>query len=204
MKIKAEEIGKRFNKDWIFKNLNLTIETGEKLAIVGNNGAGKSTLLKVLGGYSIPTKGKVKYFYNNDEIDDDEIQLKMNFTAPYFNLIEEFTLSELMDFHGKFKNATQNIDLMLQDCDLHQSRDKFIKDFSSGMKQRVKLVLAFGYEADIILLDEPSSNLDEIGIKWFEKQVNEKAEKTSIVIASNLSSEIQLCDNEVLLNKFKK
>lgn len=202
MNIEVINLGKRFNRDWIFKNLNFEIEVGERLAIVGRNGAGKSTLLKILGGYLPQTRGDIKYLKKSEVLETEDIQLEMNFVAPYFNLIEEYTLAELLLFHSNFKKPILNLNQLLKDCDLSKDTNKFIKDYSSGMKQRVKLMLAFGFDSKILLLDEPTSNLDERGINWFKKMVLESKEDKTIIIASNLKEEIKLCSKSVEINKF--
>ncbi|MFY0601893.1 MAG: ABC transporter ATP-binding protein [Cyclobacteriaceae bacterium] len=201
MIIQAEKLGKRFNRDWIFRGFDLRVESGKRLAITGPNGSGKSTLLKILASYALHTEGTIRYLDGDQEIDLEDIQLKMNFVAPYFNLIEEFTLAEFLDFHKKFKNTIGDLDQMLADADLRNARDKYIKDFSSGMKQRTKLIVAMGFEADVIFLDEPTSNLDQSGIDWFESLVSSAPKTTSIVMASNLRHEIALCEGEVSIKK---
>ncbi|MEP0366951.1 MAG: ABC transporter ATP-binding protein [Cyclobacteriaceae bacterium] len=201
MRIEARGLGKRFNRDWIFKDLNTTIESGSKLAIVGPNGSGKSTLLKILGTYSIPTRGEISYHSEHGQLSTDDIQVRMNFAAPYFNLIEEYTLAEQLAFHAKFKEADGDIQTMIKDAGLIKAQHKFIKDFSSGMKQRAKLIMAFGFAADLILLDEPTSNLDEKGISWFESLIKSMASQPTIIMASNLQQEISLCDSVISIEK---
>jgi ABC-type multidrug transport system ATPase subunit len=201
MKLQVQNLGKRFNRDWIFKDLSFEIEGGKKVAIVGHNGAGKSTLLKILGSYSTPTRGNISYEINSQQIKQDAIQLKMSFAAPYFNLIEEYTLTEQIQFHSQFKAPIRDIQALLDESGLSSARNKFIKDFSSGMKQRAKLILAFGFQADLILLDEPTSNLDESGIIWFETLAKSTTEQQTLIIASNLQQEIDLCDSKIFVKK---
>lgn len=197
MVIEGVKLGKRFNRDWIFKDLDLRIAAREKVAIIGRNGAGKSTLLKVIGNYLPHTKGEVKYLSDETAFDTDEVQLHINFAAPYLNVPEEFTLDELLAFHSNFKRPITDIDQLLIDSDLFSSKGKYIKDFSSGMKQRVKLILAFGFQSKIILLDEPSSNLDSAGILWFKNLVRNHCHDRSVIIASNLEEEIELCSRSI-------
>ncbi len=202
MDIEVENLGKRFNREWIFRNLDLNIPQGQKLAITGRNGSGKSTLLKILGAYSLQTEGKVSYFSNGRSIVEDQ-QLCINFAAPYFNLIEEFSLSEQLAFHQKFKEPVTDLNEALRIAGLYEARNKAIKDFSSGMKQRTKLILAFYFASDIICLDEPTSNLDEAGNDLFKSMMGNCDKNRSIIIASNLNFEIDLCHDKIILENYK-
>jgi ABC-type multidrug transport system ATPase subunit len=201
MEIKGENLGKRFNKDWVLRNLDLNIQAGQRLAIVGPNGSGKSTLLKIIGSYSLPNEGSLMYHQGGAALSPELIQLDMNFAAPYFNLIEEFTLSELFDFHERFKTPLSLLPEILEKSGLATSTNKLIKAFSSGMKQRVKLMLAFGYEAKMVLLDEPTTNLDSGGIEWFQDLITTANPDQIIVVASNLEHEIGMCSDHIPLIK---
>jgi ABC-type multidrug transport system ATPase subunit len=200
MDIELQGLGKRFHRDWIFRDLSYQFAHGSKTAITGSNGAGKSTLLKILGNYTLQSEGKVIFSKGGIITDDEDAQLSINFAAPYFNVIEEYTLVEFLNFHAKFKKPISNIDNAIDSIGLNGAKNKIIKDFSSGMKQRVKLILALCFESEIILLDEPTSNLDDEGIKWFEQKVNAIEHKT-VIIASNLTNEINLCDEKINLKK---
>lgn len=202
MDISIENLGKRFNREWIFRNLSLEISSGSKTAIIGNNGSGKSTLVKILGLYLLQSEGQVIYMKEGAPIKAEDPQLSINFAAPYFNVIEEYTLKEFLAFHSKFKMPNCDLDETLLTVGLSKEKNKPIKDFSSGMKQRVKLVLALCYEAAIIILDEPTSNLDEEGIAWFETKIAAMRDQT-LLIATNLQHEISLCKEKIILKNFK-
>ena len=92
MKIVLEKAGKKFYREWIFRNLDLSINVSEKIAILGPNGSGKSTLLQLLAGASIPTEGKVSYLEGNTLLDPEEIYEKVSISAPYLDLIEDYDL----------------------------------------------------------------------------------------------------------------
>lgn len=202
MDISIQNLGKRYNREWIFRNLSAEIASGSKTAIIGANGSGKSTLLKILGFYALQSEGQVTLLKNGVPLISDDLQLHINFAAPYFNVIEEYTLSEFFEFHTKFKKPIVAIEETLNAVGLTKAQNKQIKDFSSGMKQRVKLILALGFDSDLIFLDEPTSNLDEEGIEWFEHTITHIKGKT-VLIATNLKHEIALCEEEILLKNFK-
>ena len=145
MEIRLSNLGKRFNRDWIFRNLTLNLESGTACAVTGPNGSGKSTFLKVISGYMPPTTGEVAFFKDNKILDQDDWYRNIAFAAPYLELIEEFTLNEFLNFHFKFKKRRDDLtnEAIVQRIGLDAASDKFISDFSSGMKQRLRLATAF-------------------------------------------------------------
>ncbi|RZL05054.1 MAG: ATP-binding cassette domain-containing protein, partial [Pedobacter sp.] len=168
MQIILENLGRRFNKEWIFRSISFTFSQGQQYAILGPNGSGKSTLLSVLLGSLTPSEGKISYL-NDKEVLPEHIFNYISLAAPYLDLIEEFTLQETIDFHFQFKayqagfNSAAVLDLLA----LSRAEDKPLKYFSSGMKQRTKLALAFCTDTPILVLDEPTSNLDTQGTDWY-------------------------------------
>ncbi len=199
MKIIAKGIHKKFRQEWIFKNLNFTFESGKSYAITGHNGAGKSTLLKTLAQYSLPNKGSVEF-----EGMTDYIHQQISFAAPYSELIEEFTLDELIVFLVKlnYLDTRWDYDSFTEFINLHPSRDKFIKNYSSGMRQKVKLGMALASDRPILCLDEPTSNLDEEAKKWFYQAIESQRHKL-LLIASNELAEINLCTEKLAMADYK-
>ncbi len=205
MTIRLENLGKKFRKEWVFRNVSLTFEAGKNYTFVGPNGSGKSTLLQVLVGVMPQTEGKITYLLDNQSIEVDNIYRKTVVAAPYLELIEEFTLVESVRFHQKFKPFKENISAN-QLIDLLQfstHKDKTIKNFSSGMKQRLKLGLAFYSESPIILLDEPTSNLDAQGLAWYLEQIEKHTANRLLIICSNQPAEYAFCENIIDVRDFK-
>ena len=145
MKIVLENIGRHFNREWIFKSINYTFETTQSYAILGANGSGKSTLVQLIAGSLSPSVGKISCYLNSEILDNEDLFRHISLAAPYLELIEEFTLEESIHFHFQFKNYLPNLDAkaIIELLDLKKSAHKTLKYFSSGMKQRVKLALAF-------------------------------------------------------------
>lgn len=205
MIIKLENLGKKFRKEWIFRKVNLTFELGNSYTFVGPNGSGKSTLLQVLAGVMPHTEGDIVYLADNQVVSIDDVFRKIVIAAPYLELVEEFTLQESVEFHQKFKpfkdkiTPTQLIDLL----QLSQHKDKTVKNFSSGMKQRLKLGLAFYSESPIILLDEPTSNLDAQGLVWYLEQIEKHTANRLLIICSNQPAEYTFCENIIDVRDFK-
>ena len=192
MKIIADKLGKRFNREWIFRNITYQFEPAKTYAITGPNGSGKSTLLQLLWGQVPPSDGTLNYFDENEQsIAVEEVFRHTAIATPYMDLIEEFTLQEMVEFHFKFKKprAGMSLESVVDLIGLPKAKDKLIGDFSSGMRQRLKLALAFLSTGSILFLDEPTTNLDHKSTSWYLQRLAEVPANTMIFIASNQEHE---------------
>lgn len=208
--IEAGQIGKKYRKEWIFRRVNLTLSSGNSYTFVGPNGSGKSTLLQLLAGSLPSTEGQLTYRLNGAELDPDNWFRQVSIAAPYLELVEELTLSELLTFHQTFKpyRVGETPDTIADRLLLTQARHKEIKYFSSGMKQRVKLGLAFFSNSPVIILDEPTANLDRQGIAWYQEQVRELLNPTNqeaplLLIGSNQPDEYAFCPTVLDMTQWK-
>ncbi len=204
MTIKLEGIGRRFNQDWIFRGIDYSFNSHEKYAILGPNGSGKSTLLSVLMGSLSPSEGKISYS-DSGPVPIEIIYKSISLAAPYLDLIEEFTLAETIDFHFKFKEVHPAIERkdILSLLGLERSQDKALKYFSSGMKQRTKLLLACCSATPILILDEPTSNLDTQGVAWYHDLIKQFTANRLVIIGSNQETEYSFCNNLIQITDFK-
>ena len=206
MKIELLNTGKKFNTDWIFRNLSFTFEKNRPCAILGRNGSGKSTLLQVIAGSIHPTAGTIKYMFDGVEISDQNIFRYISVSAPYLELIEDFKLREMILFHFRFKSILSGYDpeRIINMLGFKTNDHKPIRLFSSGMKQRVKLILAFLSDTPLLLLDEPTTNLDQAGTDWYMDLVREFSKNRTIVICSNLQEmETGFCTDKLFIEDFK-
>lgn len=205
MKIFLEDIGRRFNQEWIFKGINHTFVQGQSYAILGPNGSGKSTFLQVLAGSLSPSKGKISYSFQDKEIAAEHIYQQLALAAPYLELIEEFTLRESIHFHFKFKKMMQGWDCekLITLLQLESSANKEIRYFSSGMKQRVKLLLACCTDSPLLLLDEPTANLDTQGMEWYLSMIKQFTKNRVLIICSNQEHEYVFCDHRFNILDYK-
>ncbi|WP_421945674.1 ABC transporter ATP-binding protein [Pedobacter sp.] len=204
MKIVLDNVGRRFNKEWIFRNLSAEFNTGNSYAILGPNGSGKSTLLSVLTGSLTPSEGNISFFDTGD-IAVEDIYKYISLAAPYLELVETFTLREIIDFHFKFKNFVPGVDAqsLVSVLGLEKSVNKQIKYFSSGMKQRTKLALACCSDSPILFLDEPTSNLDVQGINWYLELIENFTKERLTIIGSNQIQEYDFCKEHIQISDFK-
>lgn len=205
MIITLQNIGRRFNRDWIFKGVDYTFTSGESYAILGPNGSGKSTLLQVLNGSLSPSVGKIDFANDGKAVEIDTVFTHLSLAAPYLELIEEFTMSEMVDFHFRFKSFKQGMDKaqLIELLNLPKSTNKLIKYFSSGMKQRLKLALAFCADTPMLMLDEPTSNLDTQGVDWYLNLVQQFAAGRLTIVCSNQEHEYGFCNHKLSIVDYK-
>lgn len=205
MMIQLHAVSKRFNYDWIFRNIDYTFHAGKKIAITGSNGSGKSTLMRILSGQLSPSEGSVLFEVNNLKLSPDNVFSKISFAAPYLELIEEFSLSEILHFQKQFKPLINN--MPIEECiaisGLYPHRNKLLKNYSSGMKQRVKLTLAILADVPIILLDEPTTNLDAAGVAWYQDMIIRFAGNRSVIVSSNIEREYEFCKEIIVIENYK-
>ena len=163
-------------------------------------------MLQIIAGYVGLTKGDIQWIStSNETIDSTNIFHYISIAAPYLELVEEFTALEQIAFHQQFKplqNGLEPIEL-LEKIGLKNAAKKQIRNFSSGMKQRLKLALAIFDQAPILLLDEPCSNLDQEGIQTYHQLMQAYAMHKLIIVASNDPQEYQFCSQQLSLSNFK-
>ena len=203
--IQVQNASKRFHHEWIFKNLDLELSTGDTIAITGGNGSGKSTLLKCLSGAIPLTSGAIQYQSGATQISEEQWFRSLALATPYLELPEEFTLSEVLSFHFQFKKPLQQRSTVeiLEILGLEKHKSKAISQFSSGMKQRVKLALAIFSEVPFLLLDEPTTNLDKQGVTWYLELIQNHCSSRILVICSNDPREYDFCEKKIALEYFK-
>jgi len=205
MKIKLSNAGKRFNREWIFRNANLEFISGSGYAVTGHNGSGKSTLLQCLGGMLQLSEGTIEHFNGNALISPEETYICTSFCAPYLDVIEEMTLVEFLQFHNKFKDLIQgtSINAVIEQVGLKGSGHKQIRYYSSGMKQRVKLAQAIFFDTPVVLLDEPCSNLDTKGIELYHSLIENYCNQRLVVVCSNDPVEYGFCQQVIAITDYK-
>ena len=206
MRIDLVNLGKRYNQDWIFRNLTFQFNEGEHYAITGPNGSGKSTLLQVISGSTMYNEGSIQYNHSNTLIDPEKIFQKISLTAPYLDVVEEMTLVEFFSFHHKMKGwlSSLNSEAIIKLLGLEKSAHKQIRYYSSGMKQRVKLAQAIFSNVPVVLLDEPLTNLDDEGISLYQSFINNYSVGRTIIVSSNDKKEYSFCNHIINMNEYKK
>ena len=240
MKISLTKAGKRYNRDWIFRNFSYEFVSGNSYAITGPNGSGKSTLIQAIAGVLMLSEGEVSYelevgsMASSDisvnqasenslntsgklttslpgkqatisPVQPDDIYRHLSIAAPYLELIEEMTIKEFLKFHRQFKPflSSVSIDEIISRVGLQKASSKQIRYYSSGMKQRVKLAQAIFSDVPIILLDEPSTNLDMEGIKLYQQLINDYCMQRLVIVSSNDKVEYEFCKERLNIMDYK-
>ena len=221
MQITLTNAGKRYNREWIFRHVDHEFMPGKSYAITGPNGSGKSTLLQVIAGAIMHSEGEIKYTNTEYGIQDTGSELQnpasgirhpvsstdaykqISIATPYLELIEEMTATELLNFHSTFKPFTIAIPQMLATVSLQNAANKQIRYFSSGMKQRLKLAQAFFCNTSVLLLDEPTTNLDADGIALYKQLINDHTKDRLVIVSSNDEQEYDFCKEVIAINSYK-
>jgi ABC-type multidrug transport system ATPase subunit len=202
LQIQLNGCGKNYQKQWLFRNLsaNLNIEFGDSLAILGKNGSGKSTLTLLLTGQISPTEGSINWIINGKKIDEFQWHNHYSLSSPSLELPEELTLIEWFQFQSKIKPFYDFVDLdyLLSTCNFStKTANKAIGNYSSGMKQRVKLCLSILTNTPLSIIDEPFSNLDSEGIDLYYTLIEKFQQQKFFVIASNRSEEYTFAKSRI-------
>ena len=206
MKISLTDAGKRFNRDWIFRHLTYEFSAGQSYAIIGPNGSGKSTLLQVLSGSMQVNEGNGQWTTDNGQLATEKIYNCISICAPYLEVVEEMTLIEFLNFHSGFKPFLSTItsEKIISILGLENAVNKQIRNYSSGMRQRVKLAQAVFSDVPVVLLDEPCTNLDAAGIQLYHDLINDYCKNRMVVVSSNDEVEYGFCKARLNINDYKK
>lgn len=205
VEINLHKAAKRFQYEWVFRNIDHVFQAGSRTALTGNNGSGKSTLLRCIAGQIPLTSGNIDYRLDNVPIPSSDHYQHISISAPYLELPEEFTLVEFLRFHFSFKGYKQGHNLLsvMEAMYLDNAKNKQLLNFSSGMKQRLKLGICLFSDAKLLLLDEPTSNLDKQGIAWYQENMKKGTEGCTLIVASNEAREYGFCDTNLEMQQYK-
>jgi ABC-type multidrug transport system ATPase subunit len=185
--IVLEGLQKKFGKQHILQDVSYTFQTGSKTVILGSNGSGKSTLIKILSGSLEATEGSPVYTFEGSNVTAKSAGLHVGIAAPYVALNPMFSLKETLAFHEQFCPFPEGFKLTdwLYKAGLAAHEDKRLSTFSSGMLQRVRLLLAVANDRPLLLLDEPLSNLDAEGVQFYTELITSFALSKTIIVGSN-------------------
>lgn len=205
MKILLSNTGKRYNREWIFRHLHYTFESGTAYAITGPNGSGKSTLLQVVAGATQHNEGTIVHTHAGTVLGEDTWYCYCGMAAPYLELPEEMTLSEFLSFHFRFKPVLPGITIetAIAAIGLQYAAHRQLRYYSSGMKQRVKLAQAIFCNVPMLLLDEPCTNLDAVGIDLYHRLITQYAADRLILVSSNDEREYSFCTQQLDIQAYK-
>ncbi len=201
--LRATDLSKDYNRRRIFSGISFAMSAPASLAITGKNGSGKSTLAKILAGVLSPTTGKVSCELDGSTLTEEKTKTHIGFVSPYLNLYDEFSALEnlflLMRIRGSHDHRTESIESLLKRFGLWNRRDDAVRGYSTGMKQRLKYVFALMHAPGVLILDEPTTNLDDDGIKVVKEIVGEQKRGSLLIVATNDAAEAGWCDEVIKL-----
>jgi ABC-type multidrug transport system ATPase subunit len=182
LQLQINNIGKRYQKQWLFRNINLELKLGDNLSVTGHNGSGKSTFIQVVYGLVQASEGEVLLNGNSNYKPHEVFAL----SAPYLELPMEFNLIEIHDLYQRTQKMNANLDEFLAFSDFSKIQaQRAVKLFSSGMQQRLKTALCLSSNSPVLLLDEPLSNMDTKGEDWYKNCLNDINNKIVIIAGNN-------------------
>jgi heme exporter protein A len=200
----VEGIRKNYTGSVLFENITFSMHEGDVLAITGWNGSGKSTLVRIIAGLVRPSAGRVQMMAGEEPVPKESRRRYLGLAAPAISLYDELTGLENLLFFCKVRgvNGDRAACLeMLKQVGLEKHSNKPCKDYSSGMKQRLKLVQAIIHDPPLLLLDEPGSNLDRKGMKMVEQIISNQRKTGMTIIASNENREVDYADRIINLSE---
>ena len=202
MKILVNKAGKRFNREWIFRNRDIEFTSPNHYAITGHNGSGKSTLVQCIAGALHLSEGSIDFELDNKKIAPELVFKHISICAPYLEVIEDMTVVEFLNYHASFKpfQSGWNTENIIAEIGLTKAANKRIRNYSSGMKQRVKMAQAFFSDTPVILLDEPTTNLDKQGITLYHHLIKTLCNNRLVLICSNDAIEYESCSTIVSMS----
>jgi len=206
--IRTENLTKEYDGFKAVDNLNLRVRKGEIYGFLGPNGAGKTTTILMLLGILRPTRGKVYLMGEQLKKNPLEIKKKIGVVSEKQYLYKEMSAEEYLNFFADLygvKNKRKRIDELLSAVNLSEVRKRKLGAFSRGMQQKIGFARAFLHEPEVLLLDEPVSGLDPVGIKQVRDLIKEENKRgRTIFISSHLLSEVErLCGKMGIINKGK-
>lgn len=205
-RLTAEAVGKTFGRRLIFKDVNFSFEKQGTFGIAGHNGSGKSTLVKIITGILGPSKGTISHLSDGNKIPVEKLHDYIGFVAPYLVLYDEFSAEENLRHFAKIRGIEYNkerIDYLFNAFLLYDRRLDEVKAYSSGMKQRLKFIFALMHSPKLLVLDEPTSNLDSAGKDTVYRLIEAESSSTVVLIASNEESDLALCKSVLQLENYK-
>ena len=204
--VEADSLKKVFGRRLIFNNINFKFENNGIFGISGPNGSGKSTLVKIIAGINSPSAGKIIHLSQNKIILPELLHNHIGFVSPYLVLYDEFSAWENLNYFSEIRNITfdsEKVNFLLDRFLLMNRKDDFVKTYSSGMKQRLKFIFALMHSPQLLILDEPTSNLDAEGKEKVYSILVKESVSSIVIIASNEESDLEICSSRLQLELYK-
>jgi Cu-processing system ATP-binding protein len=189
--IAIKNIYKKFGKLEVLNDVNLTFNKGECIALIGPNGCGKTTLIKSILGMVIPTKGHI-FFDNKSVLDQFQYRAQVGYMPQIGRYPDYMTVGQIIEMIKKVRNSDAVLDEdLIKAFELEKIFDKQMRTLSGGTTQKVSAILAFLFNPDVLILDEPTAGLDPLASEILKEKIIKEREKGKLIlITSHLLSEL--------------
>lgn len=206
IQLQVKDLKKTFNNRLVFNKLSFELNSGDKFVITGKNGSGKSTLIKILAGVLTETSGKIEYSVDEKKFDRENFYQIVGLVSPYLVLYDEFTAFENLSLFSKIRGlkiCDEEINEILIHVGLYERRNDLVRTYSSGMKQRMKYASAILHNPLVLLLDEPTSNLDAEGKNFVDDLVFNFRKDGIVIVATNETQDFKYGEKIINLDDYK-
>jgi Cu-processing system ATP-binding protein len=189
--IEIKNISKKFGKLEVLNDINLTFNSGECIALIGPNGCGKTTLIKSILGMVIPSKGDV-LFDQKSILGKYKYRENIGYMPQMGRYPDYMTIGQIIEMMKKIRNSSQELDEdLIKNFELEKIFDKPMRTLSGGTTQKVSATLAFLFNPDVLILDEPTAGLDPLASEILKEKIIKEREKGKLIlITSHLLSEL--------------
>jgi heme exporter protein A len=202
-RIVGDQISHTFNKRTIFSNISFEVESGRSIVLIGPNGSGKTTLVKIICQLLKPSGGKLSIYQNGKITDHSVLYSAVGLVGPYLQLYNNLTALENYAFFSRIRGLTVNINYfkeLMNQFGLKGREMDELRTYSSGMLQRAKYVMALIHQPEILILDEPTSNLDEEGVRIVYELIKKQMKDKILILATNEPEEFKFGDKQICLS----
>ena len=197
--IEIKNVSKKFGKLEVLKNVSVSCKSGQCIALIGPNGCGKTTLIKSILGMVLPDEGSME-FNQKSIFGDYSYREKIGYMPQIGRYPDTMTIGEIIEMVKKIRNSKDNLDEdLFRDFEIEKMLNKQMRTLSGGTTQKISAVLAFLFNPDVLILDEPTAGLDPLASELLkEKIIKEKEKGKLIIITSHLLSELDDLISEII------
>lgn len=194
LRLSARSLSHRFGRRRVFTDVSFECEVGDAVCITGRNGSGKSTLLRILTGLIVPSKGEVELSRNDEVLGKDSRRKALRLVSPEISMYESLTALENLELITRLSGIEVDrsaMDSALEQVGLEGRGHDFYGEYSSGMKQRLKIASAIISNPEVLLLDEPTANLDDAGKERIYHIMHDFQAHGILIFATNEKAEVR-------------
>lgn len=194
IRLQIDHVGKTYGTRHVLQSVCADLKSGETLVVTGRNGAGKSTLLRIIAGLLRPSQGQVQIWADGNLVHEAARRQVLGFVGADVHLYRELTAREHLRLLGRLRSLPMGpaqSTSALEQVGLAGREDEMVGGFSSGMQQRLRYALALIHRPRLLLLDEPTTNLDAAGIAVVDRIVKDAASDGIVILATNDLRDLQ-------------